>query len=72
MKLSYLHEAKYLQYCPAKKHKTPGDLTDRSGLDAEQDMRELTVDQMPSMTGVSNWEAPGRGRAKNTLRRGRG
>jgi len=72
MKLSLLHEAKFLQYRPAKKHKTPGDLTDRSGLEVDEYMRELTVDQMPSMTGVSNWEAPGRGRANNTLRRGRG
>lgn len=71
MKLSYLHEA-YLRYRPAKKHKTPGDLSKRTGLEIDQHMSELTTDLMPSMTGVSNWEAPGKGRASNTLRRGRG
>ena len=71
MKLKCLYE-KYLRYRPAKKHKTPGDLSQRGGLEIDQHMRELTTDLMPSMTGVSNWEAPGKGRARNTLRRGRG
>ena len=71
MKLTCLYE-KYLRYRPAKKHKTPGDLSQRSGLEVDEHMRELTTDIMPSMTGVSNWEAPGKGRASNTLRRGRG
>lgn len=71
MKLSCLYE-KYLRYRPVKKHKTPGDLSQRNGLEINQHMRELTTDLMPSMTGVSNWEAPGKGRARNSLRRGRG
>lgn len=42
---------------PVKKLPTPGDLTARDGDEVTQDMQDL-ANTMPSMTGVSNMDAP--------------
>lgn len=68
MKLHLLHE-KYLVYRPKKKHRTPGDLTDKSGLQQTQDMADLSVYLMPSMTSVTNYDDRGKIRPKGGLKR---
>jgi hypothetical protein len=59
MRLCVLYE-KYLAYRPRKKHRTPGDITDKTALQQTQDMADLTVNLMPSMTSVTNWDDRGR------------
>lgn len=68
MKLSVLHE-KYLAYRPRKKHRTPGDLTAKTAMQQTQDMTDLTVNLMPSMTSVTNWDDRGRIRPRTGLKR---
>lgn len=59
MKLKNLHE-KYLVYRPQKKHRTPGDVTTKNALQKTQDMADLSVNLMPSMTSVTNYDQRGK------------
>ncbi len=59
MKLNVLHE-KYLAYRPKKKHRTPGDLTDKTALRQTQDMADLSVYLMPSMASTTNYDQRGK------------
>lgn len=68
MKLKNLHE-KYLVYRSQKQHRTPGDITKKSALQQTQDMADLTVNLMPSMTSVTNYDDRGRIRPRTGLKR---
>lgn len=68
MKLRVLHE-KYLAYRSRKKHKTPGDVTDKTALQQTQDMADLTVTLMPSMASTSNYDDRGKISPRGGLKR---
>lgn len=51
-----------------KKSQSPGDMTARTGDEVSQDMQDL-ANTMPSMTGVSNMDAPTPMKPKNGPRR---
>ena len=59
MKLKNLHE-KYLVYRSRKAHKTPGDVTKKTALQQTQDMTDLSVNLMPSMSSVTNYDQRGK------------